>query len=121
MDPNENDEIYRRRLPRFSGVKSLAIFFEERPISLLDISEKGMRIAYDEEDQFAVDGLTKFKIVLNEKGKITGHELFVRCTWVNHPEYGFVFGSNTIGRNIWRSIYSDQSSNKINIINGTEY
>ena len=121
MSINDYDEKFRRRFPRFSGVKSLTIFYEMKKVELLDISEKGMRISYNEAGIFLQDAPARFNIIMTEKGRPVGHELYVRCTWVDHPEYGFVFGSNSIGVHIWRSIYSENEPKQVNAINGTEY
>ncbi|GEM_PF-3714035 len=121
MSINDYDEKFRRRFPRFSGVKSFVLFYEKKKIELLDISEKGMRISCEETGLFSKDAPSKFDIIMTEKGRPVGHELYVRCTWVDHPEYGFMFGSNSIGVKIWRAIYSENNPRDINTINGTEY
>jgi hypothetical protein len=121
MAINDYIEEFRRRTPRFSGVNSLHLFFEKKRVTILDISERGMRISYSDTGIFHQDKLAKFNLIITEKGRPVGHELYVRCTWDDHPQYGFRFGSNSIGRNIWRSICAERKSSSINLVNGTEY
>jgi hypothetical protein len=121
MGINDYNDEFRRRTPRFSGVNTLHLFFEKKRVTILDISERGMRISFSEKKIFHLDKLAKFNLILTEKGRPVGHELYVRCAWADHPQYGFRFGSNSIGRNIWRSICAEQKSNSINFVNGTEY
>ncbi len=121
MNIENYDEKFRRRFPRFSGVKSVIIFFDSKRIELLDLSEKGMRISFTEAGVFSQNALTKFNIIMMNKGRRIGHELYVKCIWVDHPEYGFIFGSNSIGAHIWRSIYSENEPKDITTLNGTEF
>ena len=121
MSIDNYDENFRRRFPRFSGVKSVFIFFESKKIELLDISEKGIRISFDQPNIFSKNSPAKFNLIMTNRGRRIGHELYVKCTWVDHPEYGFVFGSNSIGANIWRSIYSENEPKEISTLNGTEF